>query len=85
MKHTFTASLCREGNWIVAQCLEIDIANQGESSDEALDNLAEALALHFMPPFPAGIPAVMPCIAASGTNVWTLNLSVVPTGPGETY
>lgn len=50
MKQTFTASLWREGNWIVAQCLEVDIASQGETEDEALANLKEALELHFEPP-----------------------------------
>jgi hypothetical protein len=50
MKQTFTASLQREGNWVIAQCLEVDVASQGETPDEALANLAEALTLHFLPP-----------------------------------
>ena len=28
---TFTASIWREDNWFIAQCLEVDIASQGES------------------------------------------------------
>ncbi|MDZ8110171.1 MAG: type II toxin-antitoxin system HicB family antitoxin [Nostoc sp. DedQUE12a] len=47
MKRTFTASVWQEGKWFVAQCLEVDIASQGESEAEALANLTEALALHF--------------------------------------
>jgi len=50
MKRSFTASLWREGDWIVAQCLEVDVASQGESEAEALANLQEALELHFEPP-----------------------------------
>lgn len=42
-----TAAITTEGDWFVAQCLEVDIASQGRSLDEARDNLAEALALYF--------------------------------------
>jgi len=31
MKRTFTASVWREGSWYVSQCLEVDVASQGES------------------------------------------------------
>ena len=47
MKRPFTATVWREGDWYVSQCLEIDIASQGETEEEALDNLKEALELHF--------------------------------------
>ncbi len=50
MKQIFTASVWREGEWFVAQCLEVDVASQGESEAEALANLREALELHFEPP-----------------------------------
>ncbi len=50
MKKHFSASLWREGDWFVAQCLDVDVASQGRSDDEALANLKEALALHFEPP-----------------------------------
>jgi predicted RNase H-like HicB family nuclease len=50
MKRSFAASVWREGNWYVSQCLEVDIASQGESEEEALANLKEALELHFEPP-----------------------------------
>lgn len=58
MKQTFTASLWQEGNWFVAQCLEIDIASQGETEAEALSNLEEALSLHFEPPVATIIPQI---------------------------
>ena len=50
MKRSFAATVWREGDWYVSQCLEIDIASQGETEEEALANLKEALALHFQRP-----------------------------------
>lgn len=47
---TFRASVWQEGDLYVAQCLEVDVASQGESEEEALQNLKEALELHFLPP-----------------------------------
>ena len=58
MKRPFAATVWREGDWFVAQCLEIDIASQGETEDEALANLGEALELHFEPPRATRPPAV---------------------------
>ena len=50
MKRPFAATVWREGAWYVAQCLEVDVASQGESEDEAFANLREALELYFEPP-----------------------------------
>jgi len=50
MKRLFAATVWQEGNWYVSQCLELDIASQGESEEEALANLKEAIELHFEPP-----------------------------------
>ena len=50
MKRPFSATIWREGNWYVSQCLEVDVASQGESEEEALANLKEALELHFEMP-----------------------------------
>ncbi|MGD0361617.1 MAG: type II toxin-antitoxin system HicB family antitoxin [Bryobacteraceae bacterium] len=58
MKRPFTATVWREGNWYVSQCLELDIASQGESEQEALANLKEALELHFEPPRATRLPEV---------------------------
>ncbi|MEH2104823.1 type II toxin-antitoxin system HicB family antitoxin [Nostoc sp.] len=58
MKRTFTASVWQEGNWFVAQCLEIDIASQGEIETEALANLEEALSLHFEQPVATVLPQI---------------------------
>lgn len=50
MKQTFTASVWQEDAWFVAQCLEVDVASQGETAEAALANLREALELHFEAP-----------------------------------
>src|ERR1039458_1720219 len=50
MKRPFAATVWREGTWYVSQCLELDVASQGETEEEALSNLKEALELHFEPP-----------------------------------
>ncbi len=50
MKRSFPATVWREENWFVAQCLDVDVASQGETEEEALANLKEALELYFEPP-----------------------------------
>ena len=42
-----TAIIEREGEGFVALCPELDIASQGDTVDEARDNLKEALELFF--------------------------------------
>jgi predicted RNase H-like HicB family nuclease len=49
MKRPFSATW-REGDWWVSQCLDVDIASQDNTEEEALANLREALELHFEPP-----------------------------------
>jgi predicted RNase H-like HicB family nuclease len=58
MERPFTAKVWRDGNWYVSQCLEVDIASQGETQDEALANLKEALELHFEQPHATRPPDV---------------------------
>ena len=58
MKRAFTASIWQEGEWYVAQCLEVDVASQGETEEEALANLREALELYFEPPTPTYAPHI---------------------------
>lgn len=58
MKRTFTASVWQDGSWFLAQCLEVDIASQGETEAEALSNLSEALSLHFEPPLATITPQI---------------------------
>ena len=56
MKREFAASVSRDGDWYVAQALDVDIASQGMSVDDALANLREALELHFEPPVSTAVP-----------------------------
>jgi len=42
----------------VAQGLQVDVASQGETEEEALANLEEALEFFFEPPTPSRIPDV---------------------------
>lgn len=37
----------KEGDYFVAQCLNIDISSFGDTKEEALSNLQEALELYF--------------------------------------
>jgi predicted RNase H-like HicB family nuclease len=50
MRRTFTASVWQEGEWFIAQCREVDVASQGYTEEEALENLRDALEFHFTPP-----------------------------------
>lgn len=59
MKEKFTATVWQEGNIFVAQCREIELASQGSNREEALENLAEAIELHFEPPVATIIPEVV--------------------------
>jgi predicted RNase H-like HicB family nuclease len=42
-----TAAITHEGEWYVARCLQVEVTSQGETIEEALDNLREALELYF--------------------------------------
>jgi predicted RNase H-like HicB family nuclease len=56
MTREFTATVWQEGEWFVAQCREIDVASQGLTEEEALENLSEAIELHFEPPRATVLP-----------------------------
>lgn len=47
MRKQLTAIIGREGTGYVSSCPELDIASQGDSVEEARDNLREALELFF--------------------------------------
>ena len=54
----FTAAVTHEPPWYVARCLEVEVASQGATVDEALANLKEALELYFEDtPLPDGVAA----------------------------
>lgn len=56
MKRNMTAAVWQEGKWFVAQCLEVDVASQGVTEADALENLRDALELHFTEPVADLIP-----------------------------
>ena len=47
MTQKLTAIIEREGNGFVSLCPELDIASQGETVEQACENLKEALELFF--------------------------------------
>ncbi|MCE5311826.1 MAG: type II toxin-antitoxin system HicB family antitoxin [Nitrospiraceae bacterium] len=47
MQKQLTAIIEREGNGYVSLCPELDIASQGDSVEEARNNLKEAIELFF--------------------------------------
>lgn len=47
MKYRLTAIIEKEGDGYTALCPEIDIASQGDTVEQARDNLKEALELFF--------------------------------------
>ena len=58
MKKVMSYVVWQEGEWFIAQCLDIDVASQGHSEAEAAVNLREALELYFTPPVATIIPRV---------------------------
>ena len=43
----FTVSIQKEDAWYIAKCLENNVASQGKTIDESIDNLREALTLFY--------------------------------------
>ena len=55
MNKRLTAVIHREGNGFVALCPELDVASQGDTIEQARDNLREALELFFESASPSEI------------------------------
>lgn len=51
-----TANVWREDDMFIAQCLEFDVASQGYTVEEALDNLGEAVEPYLEPPTATVMP-----------------------------
>ncbi|MCY3596600.1 MAG: hypothetical protein OXG71_04100 [Rhodospirillales bacterium] len=58
MKQKISVSVCQEDEWFVAQALGVDVASQGATVEESLENLREALELHFEPPTAGSYPQI---------------------------
>ena len=76
MKRTFTASVTQDGKWYVAQALEVDVASQGETEEEALANLREAIELYFEEP----VATVFPRIRTIEAEVPAIEAAASPNG-----
>ncbi len=59
MKETFTAVVWKEAELYIAQCREFEVASQGGTKEEALDNLSEAIEVHLSPPVATLLPEVI--------------------------
>ena len=57
MHKQLTAIIEREGNGYVSRCAELDVASQGDTIEEARENLREALELFFETASPQEIHA----------------------------
>ena len=69
MKETFTAVIWKEGNWYVAQCREFEVASQGRSKEEAMQNLTEAIEVHLSPPIATILPEIVSIVAEVESGV----------------
>jgi len=58
MKKDMKFVVFQEGKWFIAQCLDVDVASQGLTEDEAVENLRDALKLHYTPPTATVSPQV---------------------------
>jgi predicted RNase H-like HicB family nuclease len=52
-----------EEGWYVARCVQVEVASQGRTVDEAMSNLREALELYFEGEPVAEIPQQQPVVA----------------------
>ncbi|MBT9281160.1 MAG: type II toxin-antitoxin system HicB family antitoxin [Hydrogenibacillus schlegelii] len=64
-----TAAVTKEGKWYVARCLEVEVTSQGETLEEALSNLREALELYFEDAPATDLPDSGPIIATVDVEV----------------
>jgi len=56
---TLTASVWPEEDGFVSQCVEYDVSSCGDTEEEALDNLIEAVELYLEDPTPTVAPRIV--------------------------
>ena len=56
MSYEFSTTIHKEGKWYVAQAIELGVASQGKTPQEAKKNLIEAVELYLEDEDPANIP-----------------------------
>ena len=57
MRLDLTAAVWQEGDWFVAECVELGVVSQGHSEEEAMRNLEEAVLLYLQDDEQGGIKA----------------------------
>ena len=55
---TVASIVWQEGDYYVAQCLPVDVSSFGETREEAIQNLDEALSLYFEDTSTENLPSV---------------------------
>jgi predicted RNase H-like HicB family nuclease len=64
MPSAFQVVIYAEGDGYVAQCLNVDVASEGASEEEARSNILEALQLYFEEPtLDEPVSLVQPCVS----------------------
>lgn len=58
MKQKFSVSVYRDKDWFVAQALNVDVASQGATVEESLENSKEVLEPHFGTPAAISAPQI---------------------------
>ncbi len=79
MQKTLNAIIFEEDGWYISQCIEIDVASQGNTDEEAFANLQQALTLHLAPPtatsagrFASSVAEALQRLPAGITMRWEL-------------
>ncbi len=67
-KYTLSAVVNKEGDSFVSWCPELDIASQGDTVEDAVDNLREAIEL-YLEDEDAKLPVKHPLITTVEVNV----------------
>jgi predicted RNase H-like HicB family nuclease len=83
MERPLAATVWREADWYVSQCLELDIASQGATEEEALANLKEALELRFESPQATRPPQVRTVEVEVGASYHRFMTEADPQEKGE--
>jgi predicted RNase H-like HicB family nuclease len=53
-RRKYEVVIWRKGGWFVSWCREPDVSSRGQTLEEAVENLKEAIALHLEPPHATG-------------------------------
>lgn len=71
-----SAILQKEGDWYVSLCPELDIASQGKTVEEAINNLQEAVEL-YLEDEDVAVPDASPIVTMFEVSYYKTSSSVV--------